>query len=486
MADPPMPACPNNSRTLLDLDADALAHCFGFLDIRDISNLSMTCKPLARVAYSDCVWNRLFREKWSHCSVSSGAIGVREQYLARHTALQQLKFCDPWEIHFNNFYFEPASHLFLERNSILLSQGFRILRIRVDFAGIHLEEAFMAHGARITCMRLFPIVETSLFRNGMHPMDNFIVTSSSDHTIRLRWKGGPLRCFKGHNGPVLSLADTLLGDSGSKFLASGGEDCTVRLWSLNTSGKQHPLVSTYRGHEKPLSFLTVAGHKSSLLVSISKDSRVRVWDTSASSSNLSSCVGMTSVTGQPIAMQCHDTLCYIAGGAFVTAIDLRTMQRAFTAAVHAPKMYSFQMLPSKWLMCTGGKDKALLWDIRKSQEHQEGPEPVAELEVNHNTVKFLHMDPYKIVTGGPFDYRAQVWETGTGFLANTLDCRSDPREVAGLSAMAVDQCRIVTSGCSDSPESVCYRDFSGCSLPVSLEDLGAAGSKFWESAPLND
>lgn len=36
--------------------------------------------------------------------------------------------------------------------------------------------------------RLFPIVETSLFRNGMQPMDNVIVTSSSDRTIRLWWK----------------------------------------------------------------------------------------------------------------------------------------------------------------------------------------------------------------------------------------------------------------------------------------------------------
>lgn len=486
MADPPMRTCPNDARTLLDLDADALSHCYGFLDIRDISNLSMTCKPLARVAYSDCVWNRLFREKWPHCSVSSGATGVREQYLARHTALHQLKFCDPWEIHFNYLYTGPASHLFLDRNTIILSHGSRILRTRVDFAGIHHEEPLIAHGARITCMRLFPIVETSFFRNGMQPEDNVIVTSSSDRTIRLWWKGRSQRCFKGHSGPVLSLADTLLGDSGSKILASGGEDCTVRLWSLNPSGKQHPLVSTYHGHEKPLSFLTVAGHKSSLLVSISKDARIRVWDTSASSSNLSSCVGMTSVTGQPIAMKCHDTLCYIAGGSFVTAIDLRTMQRAFTAAVHGPKIYSFQMLPSKCLMCTGGKDKTLLWDIRKSQGHPEGPEPVAELEVKHNTVKFLHMDPYKIVTGGPFDYRVQVWETGTGFLANSLDCRPDTREVAGLSAMVVDQCRIVTSGCSDYPEFVCYRDFSGCSLPVSLEDLGAAGSKFWESTPLSD
>lgn len=36
--------------------------------------------------------------------------------------------------------------------------------------------------------RLFPIVETSFFRNGMQPEDNVIVTSSSDRTIRLWWK----------------------------------------------------------------------------------------------------------------------------------------------------------------------------------------------------------------------------------------------------------------------------------------------------------
>ncbi|RRT46658.1 hypothetical protein BHE74_00054805, partial [Ensete ventricosum] len=169
--------------------------------------------------------------------------------------------------------------------------------------------------------------------------------------------GRSQRCFRGHNGPVTTLADTLLGNSGSKVLASGGEDCTVRLWSVGASGKQHPLL-TYHGHEKPLSFLTVARHRTSLLVSISRDSRVRVWDTSASSSScLSSCVGMTSVSGSPVALKCYDTLCYVAAGASVTAIDLRTMQKAFTVALHGPKLYSFEMLPSKWLICSGGQDK---------------------------------------------------------------------------------------------------------------------------------
>ncbi|WOL09165.1 hypothetical protein Cni_G17918 [Canna indica] len=473
---PPQREGPIVPRTLVDLDADALAHCFGSLGIRDVANIAMSCKTLHRAAYSDLVWNRLFREQWPCHAVSSGASGVRQQYLARHTALHQLKFDDPYVTYFDTSNSVPVSHILLDRHAIFIAQGSRLLWLNPVLSG-----QLRGHSARVTCMRFFPVAETSLFRSGMRHEDNILVTSSSDRTIRLWFKGQSQRCFKGHNGPVTTLSDKLLGDSGSKVLASGGEDCTIRLWSFNSSWKQRPLVLTYHGHEKPLSFLTVAGHKSSLLVSISKDSKIRVWDTSAAFSGLSSCVGTMSVSGSPVAMKCYDTLCYIAANASVIAIDLRTMRNAFTAAVHGPKMYSFEMLPSEWLICSGGQDKALLWDIRKNGET---PEPVAELELNQNRVTYLHMDPYKIVTGGPLGYKVNVWETGTGCLANTLDCRAcdETEEKAGPSAMAVDKCRIVTTGGPDEPGFVYLRDFSRCSIPASVADMDA-GSKFWEINP---
>ena len=58
--------------------------------------------------------------------------------------------------------------------------------------------------------------------------------------------------------PVTALADKLLVDGESKVLASGGEDCTVRLWSMSTRAKNRPLIATFHGHEKALSFLSVA------------------------------------------------------------------------------------------------------------------------------------------------------------------------------------------------------------------------------------
>lgn len=83
--------------------------------------------------------------------------------------------------------------------------------------------------------------------------------------------------------------------------------------------------------------------------------KVRVWDTTTSSAARSSCcVGMTSVPGVPVNMKCHEALIYVAAGSSVVAIDLRIMQKVITAAVHQAKLYSFEGLPSKSLICTGG------------------------------------------------------------------------------------------------------------------------------------
>ena len=72
--------------------------------------------------------------------------------------------------------------------------------------------------------------------------------------------------MKGHNGPVLSLSNKLLGEDDSKVLASGGEDGTVRLWSLSTNGKRvkSALKATLYGHEKPVNFLSVSGYEFAL------------------------------------------------------------------------------------------------------------------------------------------------------------------------------------------------------------------------------
>ncbi|RCV25010.1 hypothetical protein SETIT_5G132500v2 [Setaria italica] len=464
------------ARTLADLDGDVLAHCAGYLGHRDVASLARACRPLRAAAYSDAVWYRLFRDQWPFEKIR-GAVGLRELYIRRHTEVHQMKFDDPLSA---IFYLNPAetspSHLMLDKNSVWLSQGSVAKKLSFDWPVSEVVETHRNHSARITCMRSFSLIDTPLFRSDTQKNEKALVTSSTDRTIRLCWKGHS-RCYKGHSAPVTALVDKLLVDGESKVLASGGEDCTIRLWSMSTRAKNHPLIATFHGHEKALSFLSVARHKSSLLVSCSKDSKVKVWDTVAASSGSSSCVGSTHInsSGPPIALKCHESLCYMVAGSEVTAIDLRTMKKASVLALHNHGILSCEMLPSEWLICTGTKDKALLWDIRKGQEL---PNAVAELH-SDGPVTLLHLDPYKVVTGVPSDCEVHVWETRTGELLNTLSC-GEPADLGGrsrLSAMAVDGCRIAMAGSSPEASVFHYRDFVKSSAPVSLP--GKEVSRFW-------
>ncbi|XP_045816846.1 mitochondrial division protein 1-like [Trifolium pratense] len=467
---PPPSSPPSPATTITDLNEDSIGHCATNLTLRDVCNLAMSSTALKRLAYSDSVWHHLFKDRW-HRELAGGSrtAAAREVYISRHNDLQQFKFSDPFVI--NNFQAnapKPYDHLILHRNNVFFAQGSVAGMMNFDD---HQKgaEGFVhtIHKARITCMRLFSLGE-----------QNLVVTSSCDHSIRLWGKASSLRCLRGHNGPVLSLSNELLGDDGSKVLASGGEDGTVRLWSLSSSGKrgQRALKATLHGHEKPVNLISVSGHKTSLLVTISRDSKVRVWDTTTSSSVRSSCcVGTTSVPGTPINMKCHESLLYVASDSTVTAVDLRTMQRVITAAVHQPKLYSFGIAPSKSLLCTGGDGRAMLWDIRRNQELLK-PKPIAELDGHSGPVTNVHMDSYKIVTGGPDDAYVNVWEVGTGEQTNSLLCC-----LSGCDAMAVDGCRIITAGYCDRSGHLIYRDFNNATSPVTKLENEPPTSKFWDS-----
>ncbi|MQL81249.1 hypothetical protein Taro_013697, partial [Colocasia esculenta] len=120
----------------------------------------------------------------------------------------------------------------------------------------------------------------------------------------------------------------------------------------------------------------------------------------------------------------------------------------------------------------------MLWDVRKSGEK---PEPMTDLDGHVGRVSMMHMDPYKVVTGGPDDFYVKVWETDTGALINSLGCciPHEPEAIVGLSAMAVDGGRIVTGGCGEDPELFCFRDYSQSFIPLS-ECEENLSSKFWE------
>ncbi|KAL9323432.1 hypothetical protein ACSQ67_008289 [Phaseolus vulgaris] len=268
MAEPSRsPAAAPPETTITDLDEDSMVHCATYLSPRDVCNLAMASSGLKRLAYSDSIWQRFFSEQWhQQFPFHSSGNGAREVYLARYAALRQFKFLDPFHLDISQ-QAKPCNHLLLLEKSIFFSQGSLVKMIDLD-AYLKGSSGFFNtlsdHKARITCMRLFPLNEvTSQFRGKTLEEQSVLVTSSCDHSIRLWWKGSSLRCFKGHNGPVLSLSNKLLGEGSSRVLASGGEDGTVRLWSLSSSGRrgQHALKATLYGHEKPVNIMSIAGYE---------------------------------------------------------------------------------------------------------------------------------------------------------------------------------------------------------------------------------
>uniref|UniRef100_R7W7N4 Uncharacterized protein n=1 Tax=Aegilops tauschii TaxID=37682 RepID=R7W7N4_AEGTA len=83
---------------------------------------------------------------------------------------------------------EPTpSHLMLDRNGVWFSQGPVVKRLRLGL-DMELVETYRTHSARITCMRLFPLIDTPLYRSDAHRNEKALATSSTDRTVRLCWK----------------------------------------------------------------------------------------------------------------------------------------------------------------------------------------------------------------------------------------------------------------------------------------------------------
>ncbi|KAG0604502.1 hypothetical protein M758_10G176600 [Ceratodon purpureus] len=487
-----------------DLDLDSLVICASNLALRDLTNMAMTCQRFRDAAYSDAVWEIQCRVRWPPKQLCHGQTfqycGGRDAYVARHTATQQLRYTDPMDVHLHLLPM-PVNHLLLDDATVTIAQGpiITVWKVNPSEEG-HLEapnvsQALRDHNARVTCMRLIPVGLLGAMRNFLVGVSNILVTSSCDHTIRLWGKGRSLRTLRGHQGPVNTLADQLVGKEGSPpVLASGGTDGTVRIWSLSSSSSssrgRSPLLATLHGLESSIKELAVAGHNPSLLISAAKDAKLRVWDVMAtpSTAGVGTCVGTTKGTfdGMPVGLKSVGPICYIGTGTTVKAVDLRTMCTVATVSAHEHSVLTFAVSPSGTNICTGGSDKtAKLWDLRMIGD---SPEPWAVLGNHTGPVQSLHYDSYKVITGGTADRHVHVWSAETGDEISSLDSTiSSSSNDTGVSAFVASGGRLVTGTCGEDPGFVRLQDFTNCVNPL-VDDsndssFGNSSSKFWDNTP---
>ncbi|RVE57641.1 hypothetical protein OJAV_G00218300 [Oryzias javanicus] len=129
-----------------------------------------------------------------------------------------------------------------------------------------------------------------------HPVEPCLVSVSEDHTLKLwnltktvpakksaSFDVEPIYTFRGHVGPVLSLAMTSSGEQ----CFSGGIDSTIQWWNIPSSNvdpydtyDSSVLAGTWAGHTDAVWGLAYSGIKNRLL-SCSADGTVKLWNPTA-------------------------------------------------------------------------------------------------------------------------------------------------------------------------------------------------------------
>lgn len=110
-----------------------------------------------------------------------------------------------------------------------------------------------------------------------HSVFSSLASGSEDCTIKIwEWKLGDLeRNLKGHTGPVLDLE--FGSQSKRPLLASCSSDLTIRLWGPDND---YANVERLSGHDHSIFAVRFLPTSGNILISASRDTTIRMWDTS--------------------------------------------------------------------------------------------------------------------------------------------------------------------------------------------------------------
>jgi tricorn protease-like protein len=227
----------------------------------------------------------------------------------------------------------------------------------------------------------------------------WLASGSEDHTIKI-WSipdQREVRTLGGHTGSVNSVAFSP--DGG--FLASGSTDKTVKVWNVGTWIAEH----TLRGHAAQV--ISVAFSRDGrVLASGSNDGTVKVWDVKAGKELVSLKaheVGVTAVafSGDGKILASCDTEGKIKLRDPATGTETRTF-------ADSDEVLAMAFGPDSQLLGSGGSNRIIkLWDVATGRAN--------DLDGHTDTVNAVAFSPDgRWLVSGSDDETIRLWDVATG------------------------------------------------------------------------
>jgi WD40 repeat protein len=271
------------------------------------------------------------------------------------------------------------------------------------------------------------------------PNGKYIVSGSDDETIKL-WDlntGRLVRSFEGHTDEVWSVAITPNG----KYIVSGSRDNTIKLWDINT-GK---LIRSFKGHVEPVQVVVIT-QNGKYIVSGSDDKTIKLWDikTGRLVRSFEGHKGpVRSVTITPNRK-------YIVSGSWDDTIKLwniNTGKLIKSFKGHKDDVSSVAISPNGNYIVSGSRDNTIkLWDIntRKILRNINTGKILRNFKGHTDEVWSVTITPNgKYIVSGSFDNTIKLWDIYTGKLIRSFEEQTDDVNSVAISPNG----KYIVSGC---------------------------------------
>ncbi len=250
-------------------------------------------------------------------------------------------------------------------------------------------------------VRLFTGHENRVWSVAVTPDGKYVVSGSDDKTVRL-WDlatGKEVRRFTGHWPSVYSVAVT----PNDKYVVSGSGGYTVRVWELAT-GKE---VRELTAHEGSVNSVAVTPD-GKYVVSGSGDKTVRLWD-------LATGKEVRRFTGHGDSVRTVAVTPdgkYVVSGSWDNTVrlwELATGQEVRRFTAHEGWVRSVAVTPDGQYVVSGGYDNTVrLWELATGKE-------VRRFTGHRSAVSSVAVTPDgKYVVSGSDDNTVRLWDLATG------------------------------------------------------------------------